>query len=51
MFKTLGVIYVSTYANPIGEKSSGYLTTVYDGNRLSLPVLRQKMAQSCYDVY
>jgi hypothetical protein len=34
-------------ANPIGEISSEYPTNVYDGNRLSFPILRQEMAQSC----
>ncbi len=34
-------------ANPIGEIGSGYHTNVYDGNRHSLPILRQKMARSC----
>ncbi len=29
-----------------GEISSGYPTNVYDGNRLSLPILRHKMALS-----
>jgi hypothetical protein len=32
--------------NPIGEIGSGYPTDVDDGNRTSLPILRQKMAQS-----
>jgi hypothetical protein len=30
----------------IREIGSRYPTNVYDGNRLSLPILRQKMAQS-----
>jgi hypothetical protein len=38
---------VSSSASPIGDIGSGYPTKVYDGNRLSLPILRQKMAQSC----
>jgi hypothetical protein len=29
-----------------GEIGSGFPTNVYDGNRLLLPILRQKMAQS-----
>jgi hypothetical protein len=32
---------------PVGETGSGYPTNVYDCNKLSLPILRQKMAQSC----
>ncbi len=36
---------VSPSANPIGDIGSGYPANVYDGNRLSLPILRQKMAQ------
>jgi hypothetical protein len=38
-------------ANPIGEIGSGYPTNVYDGNRLSLPILRQKMCYLLYDLY
>jgi hypothetical protein len=32
--------------NPYGEIGSGYSTNVYDGNRLSLPILRQKLVLS-----
>jgi hypothetical protein len=39
-------VYCLASANPIGEIGSGYPTNVYDGNRLSLPILRQKMALS-----
>jgi hypothetical protein len=31
-------------ANPIGEIGSRYPNNFYDGNRLSLPILRKKMA-------
>ncbi len=34
-------------SNPVGEIGSGYPTNIYDGNSLSLPILRQKMAKSC----
>ncbi len=37
---------VSPSANPIEEIGSGYPTNVYDGVRLLLPTLRQKMSQS-----
>jgi hypothetical protein len=37
---------VSPSANPYGDIGSGYPTNVYDGNRLSLPILRKKMARS-----
>jgi hypothetical protein len=40
------VSIVSPSANPIGDIGSGYPTNVYDGNRLSPPILRQKMALS-----
>ncbi len=33
--------------NPVGEIDSGYHADVYDCNRLLLPILRQKLAQSC----
>jgi hypothetical protein len=46
MLKDLEVIVLPS-ANLIGEISSGYPTNVYDGNRLSLPLLTQKMVQSC----
>jgi hypothetical protein len=46
MLKNLEVIVLPS-ANLIGEIGSGYPTNVYDGNRLSLPLLTQKMAQSC----
>jgi hypothetical protein len=39
-------MYCLSSANPIGETGSGYPTNVYDGNRLSLPILRQKIALS-----
>ncbi len=32
--------------NPTGEIGSGYPTNIYDDNRLSLPILREKMVQS-----
>jgi hypothetical protein len=38
---------VSSSSNTVGEIGSGYPTNVYDGNRLSLPKLGQKMVQSC----
>jgi hypothetical protein len=45
------IIYIffllSPSAYPIGEIGSGYPSNVYDGNRLSLPILRQKLEQSC----
>jgi hypothetical protein len=34
-------------SNPVGEIGSGYPTNVFDCDRLSLPILRQKMTQSC----
>jgi hypothetical protein len=37
---------VSPSSNPVGEIGAGYPTNVYDCNRLSVPILRQKMAQS-----
>ncbi len=37
---------VSPSSNPVGEIGSGYPTNVFDCNRLSLPILRQKIAQS-----
>jgi hypothetical protein len=39
-------VYVSPFANLIGEFGSVYSTNVYDDNRLSLPILRQKMTLS-----
>jgi hypothetical protein len=38
---------VSPSVNPTGDIGCGYPTNVYDGNGLSLPKLRQKMAQYC----
>jgi hypothetical protein len=40
-------VNIASPTNPSGEIGSGYPTYVYDGNRLSLPILRQKMALSC----
>jgi hypothetical protein len=37
--------------NPYGEIGSGYPTNVYDGNPLSLPILRQRWCCLVYDVY
>ncbi len=42
-FKHIPVLPTS---NPVGEIGSGYPSNDYDGNRPSLPILRQKMAQS-----
>ncbi len=39
-------IIVSPSAYPDGETGSRYPTNVYDGNRLLLPILRQKIALS-----
>jgi hypothetical protein len=38
---------VSSSSSPVGQIVSGYPNNVYNCNRLSLPKLRQKMAQSC----
>jgi hypothetical protein len=40
-------IHVSPSSNPVGKIGSGYPAHGYDCNRLLLPILRQKMAQSC----
>jgi hypothetical protein len=40
------ITHVSPFANPYGEIGSGYPTNVFDGNRLLLPIIRQKMALS-----
>ncbi len=46
--ETLSIdIIVLPSANSIGEIGSRYPTNVSDSNRLSLPILRQKMMQSC----
>ncbi len=39
-------VCASHSSNPVEEIGSGYSTYVYDDNRLSLPVLREKMVQS-----
>ncbi len=41
----------SPSSNPIGEICSRYPTNVYDSNIFSLPILRQKIAQSCGMVF
>jgi hypothetical protein len=43
---------VSPSSTPKGEIGSGYPSNVYDRNRLSLPIQRQKQAHVlCCDVY
>ncbi len=40
------IVFVSPSSYPVGEIGSRYPTNVYDGNKLLLPILRQKMVQS-----
>jgi hypothetical protein len=45
------IVFVSPSCNPVGGIGSRNPANVYDGNRLSLPILRQKMVQSCGLMY
>jgi hypothetical protein len=45
-YEHVQITHVSPFANPYGEIGSGYPTNVFDGNRLLLPIIRQKMALS-----